>query len=39
MILSGKLFPAAFVEVMLLQGKIYFHAIKKMKHALPIVSV
>lgn len=29
MILSGKLFPAAFVEVMLLWGKVYFHAIKK----------
>lgn len=29
MILSGKLFPAAFVEVMLPQGKVYFQAIKK----------
>lgn len=29
MILSGKLFPAAFVEVMLLWGKVHFHAIKK----------
>jgi len=29
MILSGKLFLATFVEVMVLQGKVSFHAIRK----------